>query len=204
MRYSFVKVFLLCFLCQLGLQSANGQYTVERSKFLTKINNWVTSWITTAQFVQILDYMEPRVKSTSTMSELQSDAMSMVMSTLTASQMMTGVSLGTSFLFSYGGYTQPLNVTMTTVLKNLKPFMAQCVKMKAKSEVEGWTNDRTFTKAYRMANIFFTYRCSNIIFCRTQKNIDAYKKGLWSFFTSKMSNIVKFSAQNYTAGNCYP
>uniref|UniRef100_A0A7E4VAN1 Secreted protein n=1 Tax=Panagrellus redivivus TaxID=6233 RepID=A0A7E4VAN1_PANRE len=204
MRYSWAKVFLVCLLCQLALQTANGDYTVERSKFLGKLDSWVTSWITTAQFVKILDYMEPLMNSTSTMDELQDEAMSIVMNTLTSSQMMSAVSLGTSFLFSYGGYTQPLNVSMTAVMNNLKPFIAQCVKMKAKSEVEGWTKDRTFTRAYRMINIFFTYRCSNIIFCRTQKNVDAYKSGLWSFITNKMSSMLKFSAQNYTAGNCYP
>uniref|UniRef100_A0A7E4V1I5 Secreted protein n=1 Tax=Panagrellus redivivus TaxID=6233 RepID=A0A7E4V1I5_PANRE len=204
MRY-LSGLFLACLACQLALLPfADGLYTIARATVLGKVDNWITSWITTDQFTTILDYMEPKLQVNSTMDQVKSDLETIVLQTLTSSQMLQGVNIGTGFLFTYGGYSGAVNATLTAVMDDIAAFIGQMKAMKTKADAAGWDNEKIFTRAYKMVNIFLTYRCCNIIFCRLEKRIDQYDKTMWAYFNSKLGTIVHFSAMNYTAGNCYP
>uniref|UniRef100_A0A914QCQ8 Uncharacterized protein n=1 Tax=Panagrolaimus davidi TaxID=227884 RepID=A0A914QCQ8_9BILA len=163
-----------------------------KTKVIGKFSQWICSWLSQAQYVQIIDQIEPQLNENTEIGDMKTMLISAAMSATSLSQKLAIAGIGTKFM-TKATLDVPIGILATALGNNLAAFVNQMVEMYVNYQDAGKTRERIFQRGYKMIDMFMTQKRVSTIYCRIKKAFDAKDATWWPFITSNLGAQIKFS-----------
>uniref|UniRef100_A0A915DLI0 Uncharacterized protein n=1 Tax=Ditylenchus dipsaci TaxID=166011 RepID=A0A915DLI0_9BILA len=176
---------------------ANAVNPPYKQKTINKIKAYLSVFITDTQLSTVCDKAVADVLALKNTSVMATNAMNVVMNSLTFSQMMSGLSIITCITNSFGSLSNAMTFlpAVTTVASNnLTPFLNQVLAKNAQMAANGKGVTAQTESMYMMMNQFATVTRVGTILQRVKSN--SMTPGNWTLFNKCLGTVIFFSRYN--------
>uniref|UniRef100_A0AC34FZA0 Uncharacterized protein n=1 Tax=Panagrolaimus sp. ES5 TaxID=591445 RepID=A0AC34FZA0_9BILA len=171
-----------------------------KTKIIGKFRQWICTWLSEAQYVQLIDQLEPQLNENTKVEDMKTMLISAAMAATSMTQKLTIAGVGAKFI-GKAPLDEPIGILATALGNNLAAFVNQMVEMHVDYQDAGKTRERTFQRGYKMIDMFMTKKRVATIYCRIQKAFNAADATWWPFIKTNLNVLLLFSTLD-SLGTC--